>query len=350
MHSKFDLHISILPELYDYTSHEQIVNTYFGNEEKKLKPLEKIKGLFFDSSKPREIFWLIANGGVYHSDDLYLRIVQYLTQYINLKILEIENRIAYENRVLFKSWNDYLLEKIFSPPYFMEYNETQIYQLVLNFPHQNEMLAMYNRITSKPIIEKDELLSSAIMDYWEQFEREFKLWYGIFEKDVLFIGKELAKEDGRQSYGSLKDVLQIKYSHESPSSRTPQGLNYDINSLIAELIHIRNAIAHNLYEFSDEDVELWDKNRRGIETYRSKKTVSDLYNLRFKLTLLHMGLINSAIHFSITKKITVFIAEKDPKNWKPIYCPICKKTSVHTILKGIKEVTCSYCGFIIKSN
>jgi hypothetical protein len=126
-----------------------------------------------------------------------------------------------------------------------------------------------------------------------------------------------------------------------------QGFEYEVNSLIAELIHIRNAIAYNSYEFIDNKIELWDKNRRGVETCRCTKSVSELYNIRFKLTILHMGLTNSAIHFSINKKIAIFIASKDPQNWKQIYYPICRNISIHTILKGMKEVVCSFCGYSI---
>ena len=344
-----EFHISINPTLYDYSQHEDIVNNFFENEEKKLAKIENhplyVK---LDIQKPRRIFWSILAGNEYPHNDIYIRICQYLVCFINLKISEKTNPKGKEDYDLFFNWSEYLLNNIFTKSYFMEYREEKIEKLLNRYPHQQEMLSIFKVINSKPFADFYEILNFDSPSFWNEFVNYYKQWYSIFEKDVKYIGEELAKCDGKIAYRNVKDIFQIKESHESPNTRTPQNLNYDINSLIRELIHIRNAISHDLFKFEDDGkIILWDQNPAGKITYKEIKTKAELLRLVHKIKILNHGIQNCALHFSISRAIAIAIISRDPKKKNMIICPLCKKVTFKFLRKGMISVKCDNCGYDI---
>jgi predicted Zn-ribbon and HTH transcriptional regulator len=162
-------------------------------------------------------------------------------------------------------------------------------------------------------------------------------------KDSLFIGKEVGRRRGK-IYNKIVDLYQIKQNPTDFNENTPQDPRFDLNSLILELIHIRNSISHHLYKFdqNNQKIELWDENRKHEETFRKNYSKEELIKMEYFLWILNRGLRNQTIYYSIMRKIAKNMAEKEGKKIM-IECPYCLWINFEFISKNIDYIICINC-------
>lgn len=306
-----------------------------------MKEFSGISGI--DQGRPRRIFWEIVNGTWTESEDVYARIAFHVAYQVNLHILSEEQIISDWVKRLDDSWFSYLHDKIFAP-YSINFKPDVLENLLAMRPITPTLLTLYQvTLSNDPKLLKDLLKPElGFLNFWREFLRQYGPYFSLFEKISLYLGEAIGIIE-KKSLDNLYKVYQIHIGPSNPGLRAPVGYAYDLNSMLTELIHLKNAtISHSNYQFlpleKPEKVEIWDESK-GKETSRQVYSRELLYNRLYTLNFLIRGIQRNALYFSFT----LSIAKHNVRYTRSLRCAVCNFQFNAVVTPNKRSVKCPNC-------
>jgi hypothetical protein len=246
-------------------------------------------------------------------------------------------RISRGAKLIFQAWGDYLARHIFQVTIFT--NLTIPAHLYSLFPYRSELPSIYNQILETPFEDWLELIKEPSKVFFKRFREDFSLNFALFSKNIEYLGEELARIDKVERYSNVKDILQLKNDNEPPTARTPIYPDVDLNKLILNSIHIRNAIAHNNYKVEDKSITLWDFDRNNNKTWEESFSNNDLYSYQYYLHILNSGIEKVSLRFLIEMELETYLERKEKST---IMCEYCHYVNIQ-IIKVYNPNRCERC-------
>jgi len=293
----------------------------------------------------QDTFWRlsISNNIYINRNNLYEVLSILFMRLYTAEIMFKEKKISDNILLLIVQWQNYCTNR-FVPKVFDISNEL-VWMISSDFPVPEPDAQTSLTLYEESLLDRDSDLKSMLGDSSfettkriSQFKTEFIKFFGIFENKCKYIERELARLERRNVQTTMHNIFQLN----NVNDRTPPDL---VRYTMRELIHIRNAIAHNLFtDHHNGKVRIRDKNARDELTYDKTVTIRNLWNFYYNLIIFDRMLVSMALFLYFVKRI-----RDEMKFVFPLMCGQCgyaKKVYLPPPIDPYAVIICEQCSFV----
>lgn len=300
---------------------------------------------FFQENLLQDTFWQLSNTDIIYinRNNLYELLSVLFMRLFTGEILYREKMISQNIILLIGQWQNYCTNRFV--PFVFDIANELVWMISSDFPVPEPDKQTSLTLYEETLLDRDSGLKDMLGDSSiatirriNQFKKEFKKFYGIFENKCKYIEKELARLEGRNVQNTMHNIFQLNNANE----RTLPDL---VRDTLKELIHIRNAIAHNLFtDLHNGQVRIRDKNSRDEWTYDKTFIIKNLWNLYYSLIILDRMLVSMALFLFFIRRV-----KEKMNSVVTLLCGQCgyvKKICLSPQTKPFDIIICEQCGFI----